>query len=157
MGKLLKNMQKKEIIMAIICIVFIIRQVYFDLLLPDFMSELTTLIKTSGTTQTIIIVGLKMLGCTFISAIFAVICGYLSTKVASGFSYTIRKKLYYHIIDLTKGRTSFVIAHRLSTIKNADLILVMKDGDIIEKGNHLELMKKQGFYSTLYNSQFEQA
>ena len=59
--------------------------------------------------------------------------------------------------DLTKGRTSFVIAHRLSTIKNADLILVMKDGDIIEKGNHLELMKKQGFYSTLYNSQFEQA
>ncbi|MCI5939180.1 MAG: hypothetical protein SOU07_01480 [Bacilli bacterium] len=62
MGKLLKNMQKKEIIMAIICIVFIIGQVYFDLLLPDFMSELTTLIKTSGTTQAIIIVGLKMLG-----------------------------------------------------------------------------------------------
>lgn len=59
--------------------------------------------------------------------------------------------------DLTKGRTSFVIAHRLSTIKNADLILVLKDGDIIEKGNHLELMEKQGFYSTLYNSQFEQA
>ena len=102
MVKLLKNMQKKEIIMAIICIVFIIGQVYFDLLLPDFMSELTTLIKTSGTTQAIFIVGLKMLGCTFISAIFAVICGYLSTKVASGFSYTIRKNLYYHIIDLTK-------------------------------------------------------
>lgn len=58
--------------------------------------------------------------------------------------------------ELTKGRTSFVIAHRLSTIKNADIILVMKDGDIIEKGNHEELMSKQGFYSTLYNSQFEQ-
>ena len=57
---------------------------------------------------------------------------------------------------LMEGRTSFVIAHRLSTIRDADLILVMKDGDIIEQGNHEELMKKGGFYSDLYNSQFEQ-
>ena len=57
--------------------------------------------------------------------------------------------------NLTKGKTSFIIAHRLSTIKNADLILVMKDGNIIEQGNHKELMKKQGFYADLYNSQFE--
>ena len=56
---------------------------------------------------------------------------------------------------LTKGRTSFIIAHRLSTIKNADIILVMKDGNIIEQGNHEELMKKQGFYADLYNSQFK--
>ena len=56
---------------------------------------------------------------------------------------------------LAKNKTSFIIAHRLSTIKNADLILVMKDGNIIEQGNHNELMKKQGFYSDLYNSQFE--
>lgn len=56
---------------------------------------------------------------------------------------------------LMKGRTSFVIAHRLSTIKNADVILVMKDGDIVESGNHEELMKKNGFYADLYNSQFE--
>lgn len=56
---------------------------------------------------------------------------------------------------LTEGRTSFIIAHRLSTIKNADLILVMKDGNIIETGNHEELMKKNGFYADLYNSQFE--
>lgn len=55
---------------------------------------------------------------------------------------------------LTKGKTSFVIAHRLSTIKNSDMILVMKDGNIIEHGNHDELMKKQGFYYSLYNSQF---
>ena len=55
---------------------------------------------------------------------------------------------------LTEGRTSFIIAHRLSTIKNADLILVMKDGNIIEQGNHEELMKENGFYSELYNSQF---
>jgi ATP-binding cassette subfamily B multidrug efflux pump len=58
---------------------------------------------------------------------------------------------------LTQGRTSFVIAHRLSTIKNADLILVMKDGDIIESGNHKKLLEKGGFYAELYNSQFESA
>lgn len=56
---------------------------------------------------------------------------------------------------LTKGRTSFIIAHRLSTIKNADLILVMKDGNIIEQGNHKTLMKQNGFYAELYNSQFK--
>lgn len=58
--------------------------------------------------------------------------------------------------ELTKGRTSFVIAHRLSTIKNSDLILVMKDGDVIESGTHNELMERGGFYAELYNSQFEQ-
>ena len=56
---------------------------------------------------------------------------------------------------LMEGRTSFVIAHRLSTIRDADLILVMKDGDIIEQGNHEELMAAGGFYAGLYNSQFE--
>lgn len=59
--------------------------------------------------------------------------------------------------NLMKGRTSFVIAHRLSTIKDADVILVMKDGDIVEQGNHEELLAKGGFYAELYNSQFEQA
>ena len=54
-----------------------------------------------------------------------------------------------------KGRTSFVIAHRLSTIRDADMILVMKDGDIVEQGNHEELLAKGGFYADLYNSQFE--
>ena len=57
--------------------------------------------------------------------------------------------------NLMKGRTSFVIAHRLSTIKDADVILVMKDGDIVEQGNHSELLAKNGFYAQLYNAQFE--
>ncbi len=57
--------------------------------------------------------------------------------------------------NLMKGRTSFIIAHRLSTIKDADLILVMKDGDIIEQGNHEELLEKQGFYADLYNAQWK--
>ncbi len=57
---------------------------------------------------------------------------------------------------LMKGRTSFIIAHRLSTIKNADLILVMKHGDIVEQGNHKELLEKNGEYAKLYNSQFDE-
>ena len=58
------------------------------------------------------------------------------------------------IDKLTEGKTSFIIAHRLSTIKNADLILVMNEGNIIEQGTHDELMKQNGFYAELYNSQF---
>ena len=57
---------------------------------------------------------------------------------------------------LMQDRTSFVIAHRLSTIKNADIILVIKDGDIIEQGTHKQLLKLNGFYAELYNSQFEE-
>jgi ATP-binding cassette subfamily B protein len=56
--------------------------------------------------------------------------------------------------NLMKGRTSFIIAHRLSTIKNADIILVMDKGDIVEQGNHSELLRKSGMYSEIYNSQF---
>ena len=59
--------------------------------------------------------------------------------------------------NLMRGRTSFIIAHRLSTIRNADLILCMKDGDIVEQGTHEELLAKNGFYANLYNSQFEHA
>ena len=55
---------------------------------------------------------------------------------------------------MMEGRTSFIVAHRLSTIQNADVILVMKDGHIIEQGNHRELLEKKGFYAELYNSQF---
>lgn len=58
---------------------------------------------------------------------------------------------------LTEGRTSFVIVHRLSTVKNADIILVLKDGDVIESGTHEELLDKKGFYAELYNSQFASA
>ena len=57
---------------------------------------------------------------------------------------------------LTEKRTSFVIAHRLSTIKNADVIIVMRNGDIVEQGNHEELLERNGFYAELYKSQFDE-
>lgn len=100
MFKLLKNMRPKEKLMALICLVFVVIQVYFDLRLPDYMTELTTLIKTSGTTADIVNVGLKMLGCTMVSAVLAIACGFLAAKTASGFSFTVRAKLFGHVMDI---------------------------------------------------------
>ena len=87
-------------LMALFCLVFVIGQVYFDLRLPDYMTELTKLIKTSGATSDIVNVGLKMLGCTAVSALLAIACGFLSAKTASGFSFTVREKLFHHVMDI---------------------------------------------------------
>lgn len=100
MIKLLKNMRRREMLMALFCVVFVVGQVYFDLRLPDYMTELTMLIKTSGTTGDIMNVGLKMLGCALASAALAVICGYLSAKTASGFSFAVREKVFHHVMDV---------------------------------------------------------
>ncbi len=100
MIKLLKNMRRRETVMALLCIVLIVGQVYFDLRLPDYMTELTTLIKTEGGTAEILTVGLKMLGNTAISALLAIACGYLAAKTASGFSFTVREKLFCHVMDI---------------------------------------------------------
>ena len=100
MFKLLNNMRKKEKLMALLCIVLVVAQVYFDLRLPDFMTELTVLIKTSGTTASIFNVGLKMLSCTAAGAALSVGCGFLAAKTASGFSFTVREKLFHHAMDM---------------------------------------------------------
>lgn len=100
MIKLLKNMRKREVAMALLCLVLVIGQIYFDLLLPDYMTELTTLIKTAGETSDIWNVGLKMLLCAAVSALLAVICGYLSARTASGFSYTVRGKLFHLVMEI---------------------------------------------------------
>ena len=100
MINLLKNMRLKEKMMALLCLVFVVIQVYFDLRLPDYMTELTTLIKTAGTTADIINVGLKMLGCTMVSAALAITCGFLAAKTASGFSFAVRDKLFRHVMDI---------------------------------------------------------
>ena len=102
MLKLLKNMRVKEVVMAAVCLLLVVGQVYFDLLLPDYMTRLTTLIKTSGATDEIWKVGLKMLGCTLVSAVFAVICGYLAARTASGFSFVVREKLFRRVTDFSK-------------------------------------------------------
>lgn len=100
MIKLLKNLRRREKLMALVCLVFVVCQVYFDLRLPDYMTELTVLIKTSGTTADIVSIGLKMLGCTAVSALLAVACGYFASKTASGLSFAVREKLFHHVMDI---------------------------------------------------------
>lgn len=95
-------MQKREIIMACICIIFVLGQIYFDLTLPDFMSDLTVLIQTGGAMPEILHTGLKMLGCVTVSAVLSIACGYLAARCASGFTYTVREKLFNHIVDLSQ-------------------------------------------------------
>lgn len=101
MIKLLKKMGKREVLMAVLCTILVLGQVYFDLTLPDYMTDLTMMLNTAGSeTSDILNVGLKMLGCTLASAALAIGCGYLSAKTASGFSYTVRKKLFNHVMDM---------------------------------------------------------
>lgn len=101
MIKLLKRMGKREVLMAVLCTILVLGQVYFDLTLPDYMTDLTMMLNTAGSeTSDILNVGLKMLGCTLASAALAIGCGYLSSKTASGFSYTIREKLFNHVMDM---------------------------------------------------------
>ncbi len=100
MLKLLRNMRRREWAMAAVCAVLILGQIYFDLSLPDYMSNLTVLIKTPGSTMADILrTGGEMLGCTLASAVLCVICGYLSAKVAAGFSYSIREAVFHKIAD----------------------------------------------------------
>lgn len=100
MIKLLKHMRPREKWMALLCLGFMVVQIYFDLRLPDYMTELTVLINTSGTTADIANVGFKMLGCTAISAAMAIACGFLAARTASGFSFVVREKLFHHVMDM---------------------------------------------------------
>lgn len=88
--------------MACICIIFVLGQIYFDLTLPDFMSDLTVLIQTGGAMSEILNTGLKMLGCVIVSAVLSIACGYLAARCASGFTYTVREKLFNHVVDLSQ-------------------------------------------------------
>ena len=119
MLKLIKNMRRKEKEMALLCLVFVVVQIYFDLRLPDYMTELTMLIKTSGTTADIAAVGLKMLGCTAASAVLAIACGFLAAKTASGFSFAVREKLFRHVMDIgSKEMQDFSIPSLITRTTN---------------------------------------
>ena len=100
MIKLLKHMRPREKWMALLCLGFVVVQIYFDLRLPDYITELTVLINTSGTTADIANVGFKMLGCTAASAAMAIACGFLAARTASGFSFVVREKLFHHVMDM---------------------------------------------------------
>ena len=100
MLKLLHNLRRREWTMAAACAVLILGQIYFDLSLPDYMSDLTVLIKTPDSTLADILhTGLEMLGCTLASAVLCVICGYLTAKVAAGFSFSVREAVFRKIAD----------------------------------------------------------
>lgn len=95
MLKLLKKMRLRESMMTLFCTVFLLGQIYFDLKLPDYMSELTKLIQTQGSRiDDIWATGFEMLACTLISAVLCIACGYLASRIASGFTYTVRQELF---------------------------------------------------------------
>ena len=99
MIKLFKQMRRKEALMALFCAVLVVGQVWFELRLPDYMTQLTTLIKTPGSTSgDIWNVGVQMLLVTLGSAVLSIGCGFLAAKCASGFSFTVRKKLFHHVM-----------------------------------------------------------
>ena len=100
MIRLLKKLRRKEWLMAVICAVLVLGQIYFDLKLPDYMSNLTVLVKSSDSTMSdIMYTGAEMLGCTLASAVLCVICGYLTAKVAAGFGFSIREAVFNKIAD----------------------------------------------------------
>lgn len=100
---ILKRMGRKEWIMAAICVLLILGQIYFDLTMPDYMSSLTQLIQTPGSAQSEIwSVGAKMLGCALASTLLAVICGYLAAQIAAGFSFKIRAEIFEKVTDFDK-------------------------------------------------------
>jgi len=100
MIKLLRRLRSREIWMCVICAVLILGQIYFDLRLPEYMSELTVLIQTSGEMSAIWTTGLEMLGCVLISAALSIACGYLSARSAAGFAYGVREDLFHHVVGL---------------------------------------------------------
>lgn len=115
-------MRKREVLTALLCAVLVVGQVYFDLRLPDFMSELTLLIKSGGdATGDIVTVGLKMLACTLASAALAIACGYLSAQTASGFSYTLRERIFNRVTDIGKAEMQDISVPSLITRTTNDV------------------------------------
>lgn len=132
MLKLYKNLKKEEWCMIAVSLIFIVLQVWLDLTMPEYMADITGLVQTRGSEM-----------------------GDILDEATSSVDTRTEQQIQRAMDQLMENRTSFVIAHRLSTIKDADLILVMKDGDIIESGTHEALLAQNGFYAELYNSQFD--
>ena len=149
MLKLYKNLKKEEWCMIAVSLIFTVLQVWLDLTMPEYMADITGLVQTPGSEmgdilaaggKMLIVLGLQML---------------ILDEATSSVDTRTEQQIQRAMDQLMENRTSFVIAHRLSTIRDADLILVMKDGDIIESGTHEALLAQNGFYAELYNSQFD--
>ena len=125
MLKLLHNLRRREWTMAAACAVLILGQIYFDLSLPDYMSDLTVLIKTPDSTLADILhTGLEMLGCTLASAVLCVICGYLTAKVAAGFSFSVREAVFRKITDFGQQEMMAFSIHSLINRTTNDITQV---------------------------------
>ncbi len=121
---------------------------------PVFSSPISQIMQSAGSIQPALAAGQKQL-ITIARAMINEAPIMILDEATSSVDTRTEKLISAAMDSLMRGRTSFVIAHRLSTIRNADWILVLKDGDIIETGTHDELMAKQGFYAELYRSQFD--
>lgn len=121
MFKLLKKMRRREVIMCLLCAVLILGQIYLDLRLPDYMSELTMLIQTGGETFEIWATGAEMLGNVLVSAVLAIACGYLSARAASGFTFGIREELFRHVMALGQEEMSRLSVPSLITRTTNDV------------------------------------
>ena len=149
MLKLFKNLKKEEWCMIAVSLIFIVLQVWLDLTMPEYMADITGLVQTPGSEMGVILAaGSKMLIVLGLPML-------ILDEATSSVDTRTEQQIQQAMDQLMENRTSFVIAHRLSTIKDADLILVMKDGDIIESGTHEALLAQNGFYAELYNSQFD--
>ena len=153
MIKLLKRMRRREALMALLCAVLVVAQVYFDLKLPDYMTRLTTLIKTPGSvTADILSVGGEMLLCTLARKPEILIFD----DSFSALDYKTDAVLREGLAKELPGTTKIIVAQRISTIRNADQILVLDRGEIAGLGTHDELMASCGVYREIAMSQLSE-
>ena len=149
---------------AVLCPLSIVGEVIMEVTIPLVTARMIDNGIKAGNISYVTGMGILMVCMALVSLFFGALAGRLSAaadppvlildEATSSIDTRTEHRIQRAFSKMTAGRTSFIIAHRLSTIKNSDLILVMKDGNIIEQGDHNTLMSFGGFYSELYNSQF---
>lgn len=130
MIKLFKNLEKKDYLMILISSIFIVFQVWLELKIPDYMTEITKLVQTSGTISDILVQGLYMLGCAFLSLLSSCVVGYIIANVASGFSKRLREKLFnkvqeFGMEEIKKFQTSSLITRTTNDVTNVETMLTL--------------------------------
>ena len=127
MLRLLTKMRRRAAISAVICALFVMGQIYFDLALPDYMSEMTVMLETPGsTTSDIWDVGFKMLACAVASGVLCIVCSFLAARTASGFSYTLREELFHKVTDFGHEELSRFSIPSLITVSYTHLGIITR-------------------------------